>query len=158
MDKHLDSDTTEGTQPIDVEAESVYEIIFREMEDAVFLIDVEQTDDDCMFTFQRNNASHRNLTGLAEDEMRGQTPRELLGDEQGASVAANYRRCVEQGEAIQYEETLELPAGTSYWQTKLTPITENGNITQIVGVARDITEQKNNNRSYSGSTADLKRS
>ena len=142
MDKHLDSDTTEGTKPIDIEAESVYEIIFREMEDAVFLIDVEQTGDDCMFTFRRNNASHRDLTGLAEDEMRGQTPPELLGDEQGASVAANYRRCVEQGETIQYEETLELPAGTSYWQTKLTPITENGNITQIVGVARDITEQK----------------
>ena len=143
MKDDTDLDPTEGFQPIDVEAESVYEIIFREMEDAVFLIDVGQTGDDCMFTFRQNNASHRDLTGLVEDEMRGQTPRELLGDEQGASVAANYRRCVEQGETIQYEGTLELPAGTSYWQTKLTPITENGNITQIVGVARDITEKKN---------------
>ena len=141
MDNDLDSDTG-GIQPIDAGAESVYEIIFREMEDAVFFIDVQQTDEDYIFTFRRNNASHRDLTGLAEDELRGQTPRELLGDEQGASVAANYRSCVEQGETIQYEETLELPAGTSHWQTKLTPITDDGNITQIVGVARDITEQK----------------
>ncbi len=148
MDEHLDSDTQEGIQPNDIETESVYEIIFREMEDAVFLIDVDQTNDDCIFTFRRNNDSHRDLTGLTEDVMRGQTPRGLLGDEQGAIVAANYRRCVEQGGTIQYEETLELPAGTSHWQTKLTPITDDGKITQIVGVARDITKQKEKQQKF----------
>jgi PAS domain S-box-containing protein len=142
MDKHPDSDSTEGIQPIDAGEESVYEIIFREMEDAIFFVDVQQTDEDYIFRFLRNNASHRDLTGLAEDELRGKTPQELLGDEQGASVEANYRRCVEQRETIQYEETLEFPAGTSHWQTKLTPISDDGHITQIVGVARDITEQK----------------
>jgi len=71
--------------------------------------------------------------------MRGQTPRELLGDEQGATVAANYRRCIEQGETVEYEERLELPAGTSHWQTKLNPVTDGEQVTQIVGVARDIT-------------------
>ncbi|MCW8173359.1 hypothetical protein D8S78_21240 [Natrialba swarupiae] len=54
-------------------------------------------DDDYTFTFRRNNASHQEVTGLSEDELRGQTPRELLGDKQGATVAANYRRCAEQG-------------------------------------------------------------
>ena len=142
MSKDPDPDLTEGSQSIDAEAESVYEIIFREMKDAVFFVDVQQTGEGYIFTFRRNNASHRELTGLSEDEMRGQTPRDLLGDEQGATVAANYRRCVEQRETIQYEETLELPAGTSYWQTKLTPIIKNGNVTQIIGVARDITEKK----------------
>ena len=142
MQKDSGPGPTGGLQAIGDEAESVYEIIVREMEDAVFFIDVEQTDDDYTFTFRRNNASHQQLTGLSEDELRGQTPRELLGDEQGATVAANYRRCVEQREPIQYEETLELPAGTSHWQTKLTPVTEDGQATQIVGVARDITEQK----------------
>ncbi|MFC7059931.1 PAS domain-containing protein [Halovenus salina] len=135
-------DTTEDFQAIGGEAESVYEIIVREMEDAVFFVEVEQTDDDYTFTFRRNNASHQQLTGLSEDELRGQTPQELLGDEQGAAVAANYRRCVEQGETIEYEEKLEFPAGTSHWQTKLTPITDDERVTQIVGVARDVTEQK----------------
>jgi len=146
MDKHLDADATEGIQPDSIETERVYETIFREMKDAVFLIDVDQTGDDCTFTFRRNNTSHQDLTGLTEDVMCGQTPRELLGDEQGAIVAANYRRCVEQGETIQYEESLELPAGTNHWQTKLTPITDDGKITQIVGVARDITKQKEHER------------
>jgi hypothetical protein len=74
MDKHPDSDSTEGIQPIDAGEESVYEIIFREIEDAVFFVDVQQTDGDYIFTFLRNNASHRDLTGLAEDELRGKTP------------------------------------------------------------------------------------
>jgi len=124
------------------ESDNVYEAIFREMEDAVFLIDVRRTDDGYEFVFRRNNASHQRRTGLSEDELRGQTPRELLGDEQGAVVAANYRDCVEQRETIEYEETLDLPGGTSHWQTKLTPVVEDGEMNQIVGVARDITGQK----------------
>ncbi len=143
MHETSNADTdTEGFLALGGDAETVYEAIFREMEDAVFLFDVEQTDDDYRFTFRRNNASHQERTGLSEDEVRGRTPQELLGDEQGAAVAANYRRCVEQGGPIEYEETLDLPGGTSHWQTKLTPITENGQVTQVVGVARDITEQK----------------
>jgi PAS domain S-box-containing protein len=124
------------------EPESVYEAIFREMKDAVFLIDVEQTGKGYTFTYQRNNASHQQRTGFSEDELRGHTPCELLGDDQGSVVAENYRRCVEQGETIEYEEQLDTPAGTSHWQTKLTPITEAEEITRIVGVARDITGQK----------------
>ncbi|WP_338739299.1 PAS domain S-box protein [Haloplanus salilacus] len=135
-----------GARAIDDGSTKIYEAIFREMQDAVFLIDVEQTDDDYRFTFQRNNASHRQRTGLSEDELRGQTPRDLLGDEQGAAVATNYRRCVEQRDTIEYEETLTLPGGTSHWQTKLTPITDDGTVTRIVGVARDITGRKEHER------------
>lgn len=125
---------------------SVYEAIFREMSDAVFFIDVARSDQDYTFTYLRNNASHQRRTGLSEDELRGQTPRELLGDEQGTVVAENYRQCVDQRETIEYEEKLDLPGGTSHWQTKLTPIIDSGDVTQIVGVARDITEQKEQER------------
>jgi len=137
---------TGGVRTIGGESDDVYEAIFREMGDAVFLIDVEQTGDDYTFTFRRNNASHRQRTDLSEDELRGQTPRELLGDEQGAAVETNYRRCVEKRETIEYEETLDFPGGKSHWQTKLTPITDHGQVTQIVGVARDVTERKKHER------------
>ncbi|WP_050033159.1 PAS domain-containing protein [Halorubrum halophilum] len=130
------------------ESDTVYEAIFREIDDAVFLIDVARTDGGYEFTFQQNNTAHQQQTGFSEDTMRGQTPRELLGDEQGAVVAENYRRCIEQGKTIEYEEQLTFPGGTSHWQTKLTPIAEGGTITRIVGVARDITEQKEREREH----------
>ncbi|MFB6186021.1 MAG: PAS domain-containing protein, partial [Halobacteriaceae archaeon] len=143
MQNNADTETNpEGGGALSGEPRNIYETIFREMGDAVFLIDVEQSDEDYTFTFRRNNASHQQRTGLSEDELRGQTPQELLGDEQGTIVAGNYRQCAEQGETIEYEETLDLPGGTSHWQTKLTPMTDSGQVTQIVGVARDITEQK----------------
>nr|WP_169719016.1 PAS domain-containing protein [Haloplanus natans] len=116
------------------------------MSDAVFLIDVARSDHDYTFTYLRNNTSHQRRTGLSEDELRGQTPRELLGDEQGTVVAENYRQCVDKRRTIEYEEELDLPGGTSHWQTKLTPIIDAGDVTQIVGVARDITEQKEQER------------
>ncbi|RLM59338.1 PAS domain S-box protein [Halobellus sp. Atlit-31R] len=120
----------------------MYETIFRAIDDAVFVVDVERTDGDYAFTFRCNNPAHRQQTGLSEAEFEGQTPRDVLGDEQGAAVVENYRRCVEAGEPIEYEETLDLPAGTTHWQTKLTPITEDGAVTQVVGTARNVTERR----------------
>jgi PAS domain S-box-containing protein len=143
MDESSKSDTdTEGFLALAADTDTVYEAIFREMDDAVFFVDVERTTDDYQFTSRRNNASHQQRSGISNDELRGQTPQDLLGDEQGAAVAANYHRCVEQGKPINYEETLDLPGGTSHWETKLTPVAENGQVTQIVGVARDVTAQK----------------
>ncbi|OYR55657.1 PAS domain-containing sensor histidine kinase [Halorubrum halodurans] len=124
----------------------VYETIFCEMEDAVFLIDVEEEDGGYAFRFQRTNASHQRLTGISLEEIRGETPRELLGDEQGASVAENYRRCVEARETIEYEESLALPGGQREWQTRLSPVVEDGSVTKVVGVARDVTDQKRRER------------
>ncbi|WP_417448586.1 PAS domain-containing protein [Halorubrum ejinorense] len=127
---------------------NAYEAMFREADDAIFLVDVARTDGECEFTFKQNNTAYQQQTGLTEDAMFGQTPKEVLGDEQGAAVEANYRRCVEQGTTIEYEERLDFPAGTTDWQTKLTPVTEDGTVTQIVGVARDITEQKEREREH----------
>ena len=128
------------------EDRSVYETIFCEMEDAVFLIDVEGGDEGYTFRFRRTNASHQRLTGIPLEDIRGKTPRELLGDEQGASVAENYRRCVEARETIEYEESLALPEGRREWQTRLSPVVEDGSVTRVVGVARDVTEQKERER------------
>ncbi|QUO47791.1 MULTISPECIES: PAS domain-containing sensor histidine kinase [Halorubrum] len=128
------------------EDRSVYETVFCEMEDAVFLIDVEDRDEGYTFRFRRTNASHQRLTGISLEEIRGKTPRELLGDEQGASVAENYRRCVEARETIEYEEALALPEGPKEWQTRLSPVVEDGSVTRVVGVARDVTEQKERER------------
>ena len=120
----------------------VYEAIFQQMSDAVFLVDVEQSDGEYTFRYRQSNAAYRRRIGFSADELHGQTLQELRGDERGTAVVKNYRACVEQGETIEYERRLDLSDETCYWQTKLTPITTSDRVDQIVGVARDRTAQK----------------
>lgn len=147
----------DGFEAAGRKVDTVYEAMFLEMDDAVFLIEVAETDDGYEFTYRQSNATHQEQTGFSEDAIRGQTPRELLGEEQGAAVAANYRRCVERGTTIEYEERFELPGGTTDWQTKLTPIAENGTVTHIVGVARDVTEKRNRSENTGARTVGSRR-
>ncbi|MGB9592058.1 MAG: PAS domain S-box protein, partial [Candidatus Kryptoniota bacterium] len=85
-----------------------YDILFDSVQDTLFLIKVEE---DGQFRYIRNNRIHQELTGISLETLRGKTPKELLGSELGALVQANYQRCVDAGEIIQYEETLDLPGG-----------------------------------------------
>lgn len=114
-----------------------YNILFDNVQDALFLIGVEE---DGEFRFIRNNLAHQQLTGISLEELRGKTPIELVGKELGSQVSANYRRCLEAGRPIQYEETLDLPAGRRTWLTTLIPVIIDERIAYIVGDARDITE------------------
>ncbi|KOX95818.1 PAS domain-containing sensor histidine kinase [Halorubrum tropicale] len=145
-DRQRPAPESESDLAVGDEERGVYETIFCEMEDAVFLIDVEAGDAGYDFRFRRTNASHQRLTGISLEEIRGKTPRELLGEEQGAAVAENYRRCVEARETIEYEEALALPEGRREWQTRLSPVVDEGSVTRIVGVARDVTEQRERER------------
>ena len=121
---------------------AVYETIFDTITNAVFLIAVEAADDAYTFRFQRTNHAHQERTGIAQAEIRGQTPADLFEDDQASAIRANYRECVDRRESITYEERIEAPAGVSEWSTTLTPVTEDGEVTKIVGVSREITEQK----------------
>ncbi|MFB6080155.1 MAG: PAS domain S-box protein [Haloferacaceae archaeon] len=139
-----------------------YETVFDNAQDALFLVDVERPEggddragstaageesgsdsgDDVEFVFRRLNRTHEEKTGLSTGAVRGATPGDALGPDLGEEVAANYRRCLDERETITYEEELDLPAGTAVWQTKLSPVVVDGEVTRIVGIARDITEHR----------------
>jgi PAS domain S-box-containing protein len=127
-------------------APTAYKTICNVVEDAVFVFDVSHDGDEMTFTFRENNPAHESATGMTTEEYRGMTARDFLDEQQALEVIDNYRTCVERRKSIEYEETLDHPSGTIDWQTKLTPIVENGQVTQIVGVARDITELKEHER------------
>jgi PAS domain S-box-containing protein len=118
-----------------------YRAVFDNADDAIFLVDVEPDGDDVTFRYARLSPAHESQTGLTTAELKGKTPREALGPETGAEVARNYRRCVEAEEPITYQEVLALPGGARTWQTKLAPVVVDGEVTRIVGIARDVTEQ-----------------
>lgn len=125
---------------------TAYETIFNAVGDAVFIFDVTHDVDTVTFTFRANNPAHESSTGMTAEGYRGETLQEIFDDEQAVDVLDKYRTCVERKEIIEYEETLEHPSDTIEWQTKLTPVIENGTVTRIVGVARDITDRRGRER------------
>lgn len=115
-----------------------YEIILSNVENAIFLINVE----DNKFKFQRLNDFHEKATGLKTEQVKGKETIEIFGKEIGFELEANYRRCLRNKSVITYEEELDLPAGKKVWLTKLTPVINNGKVEKIVGSSLDITENK----------------
>jgi PAS domain S-box-containing protein len=132
-----------------------YEALLENADDAIFLVDVETTGEDVEFRFERLNPAHEAATGLSTEDVRGLTPREAIGEDLGAEVEANYRRCFEGREAITYEERLSFPEGERVWQTSLAPVIVDGEVTRIVGIARDITDQKEYERRLERQRDDL---
>jgi len=116
-----------------------YEKVFNGTQDALFLIDVKG---DRQFEYIRNNDSHQKKTGISLDTIEGKSPEELLGEDAAKDVIAHYQECVDERNAITYDETLDLPAGKRIWHTTLTPIINDQKVIHIVGSSRDVTEQK----------------
>jgi PAS domain S-box-containing protein len=85
------------------------------------------------------------LIGKPLAEVIGRTDLELLQDKEAARmVAANDRRIMEQGREEDLEERVPLPDGTQrVWLSKKMPDRDaEGNVIGLLGVSRDITEQK----------------
>ncbi|MFO7818655.1 MAG: PAS domain-containing protein, partial [Halanaerobacter sp.] len=118
--------------------EQEYEIIFNNTQDALFLVQVTPEEE---FRYLRLNNTHEELTGLTTAEVKGKRPREIFGAELGSYLEEKYQTCLEAEENIEYKEELELPGGKKIWLTNLTPVFNGGEITQIVGSSRDITEK-----------------
>jgi len=112
------------------------EVIFNSAQDAMFLVAYEGE----KFTYIRNNRRHQELTGYNAPEIYGKTPQELLGEETGTIVETNYRRCIELGKTLTFEETLTMRGGTKDWLTSLTPVQSGDSHHYVVGCRTDITE------------------
>lgn len=92
------------------------------------------------------NRAYEEQTGITTDEVQGKTPSDVFGDDHGAELHANYRRCVQAREPISCEEKLPVKTGARFWQTALTPVMRNGEVTQIIGITRDVTERVSRER------------
>ncbi len=117
-----------------------YETIFNGTQSAMFLAEVT---DDHAFRYLRNNQTHQKATGLTLCDLKGKTPHEIAGDEQGEIIAQRYKKCITSGRSLRYEETLVLAGEEKTWVTVLSPVIDaDGRITHIVGSSEDITYRK----------------
>lgn len=90
------------------------------------------------------NLSHESSVGLEAVNIAQQPLRQLLPAETYQIVTANYKRCIQQRQSIQYDEEESFTSGdgsTRYWNTILTPIfNSQDDVEYIFGVSRNISE------------------
>jgi PAS domain S-box-containing protein len=89
------------------------------------------------------NQAGTNALGMPIEEIIGWDDVALWGSEFAASTRAGDRRVIESGDTITVEESLTGEGKTSFYLTTKAPYWDpEGRIIGVIGVARDITEQK----------------
>jgi PAS domain S-box-containing protein len=132
-----------------------YQTLLETVEDGIFFLSVEPTESGHVFQFERLNRAYEEQTGITTEEVRGKTPTEVFGDELGTDLQANYRRCVSAREPITYQEEVPVETGAQFWQTSLAPVVTDGDVTEIIGITRDITERVERERQLQSQTERL---
>jgi PAS domain S-box-containing protein len=121
-------------------SESHYSSIFHHLAEGLFVIRVIGPDE---FSYEALNPSHERQTGLRTEDVAGRTPHEIFKTDLADHLVERYRACCEQGQPIQYEETLDLPTGVRIWQTNLAPLLDaEGRPVKLLGTSRDMTEYR----------------
>jgi two-component system, cell cycle sensor histidine kinase and response regulator CckA len=106
--------------------------------DCVFVLDVTP---DRRFKFVWFNPAEEKSVGLTNDEVSGKFVEDVASEEVAQKVTEHYRRCLDEGTIISYDEELDLPAGRRYFHTRLIPVRNSaGCIYRIVGCCIDFTE------------------
>jgi len=118
------------------------ETLFQNAQEALFLLNVEDEGDEKAFTYRRVNPVYERKFARREDRIRGQSPKEVFGEGPGEDMLERCRACIRWGEPVEFKETIPVNGGNTYWTTRLAPVFVEGEVRQIVGTTRDVTEQR----------------
>ena len=114
--------------------------IYNSTSDLMFLLSVEGGD---RFRFLSVNRSYQAVTGFSEEQVMGKRVEEVLPLSASAFLTTKYKEAVQTGKPIQYEMSVDLPAGRVTVETTVAPILdEKGKCARLFGVAHDITGRK----------------
>ncbi|WP_279341600.1 PAS domain-containing protein [Geothrix sp. SG200] len=121
------------------DAEARYQGLFENSPDAIFWIGVPEHGP---FIVESLNPAQARTLGRPAQEIVGRPLEDWLPGPLADTISANYRRCLEAGRPITYEESADLGHGLRHFQTLLVPIRNaEGRIHRIVGISTDITER-----------------
>jgi len=122
------------------ESDQRHRDIFNNSHDALFLLEV--TGDGGFRNIEVNPAFER-MVGMSRAELIGKTIDETVPQSVADISNAKYRRCIAAGTVTEEEVELDLPMGRRILHSTLVPVRDRfGVIYRIVGITRDITEQK----------------
>lgn len=127
------------------ERESRYRDVFDNSVDGLYLLAV--TADGRHFRNLEQNPALERMVGIPRSAQLGRLIEEVVPPDVAEAVNAKYRRCVQAGVPIEEEIDLQLPVGHRYFHSTLIPARDDtGRVRRIVGITRDITEQRDSQR------------
>jgi PAS domain S-box-containing protein len=122
------------------ESDPLYKQVFENISACMFLVDVTS---DGRFKYAGFNAAEEKAVGLNNAEVRGKFVEEVFAADLAKKLNANYRRCLEAGVPINYDDELDLPSGRRYFNSNLIPLrSASAAVHRIVGACIDITDFK----------------
>ncbi|SFG10971.1 PAS domain S-box-containing protein [Halopelagius inordinatus] len=124
-----------------------YRTVFETLRDEVFLLDVEDGD---TFRIARVNAAEDGFLGCSAEDPRGKTLYDLYDEDVADEAVAEYRRCLERRAPTTSENAYRLAGETRVFRTELAPVISAGEVTQLVGVTREITDRRERERELRG--------
>jgi len=122
------------------ESERRYREIFENTWDGIFVVDVTP---ERRFRVAAYNPAMERMVGVSNAEAAGRLNEELFASDTARAVTAHNEMCLQAGAPISFQEELSLPGGLFSWDTTLVPVRDaSGRIYRIIGVARDVTENR----------------
>jgi len=115
------------------------ETVFQGTQDALFLADVVDEQEYCL---NRVNKSFEDITQRSNANIVGMGPQELLGEEAGCDIQSQFNRCVASQAPVEFEQVVPVGDEARIWNVRVSPVIQDGEVTQLVGAMRHITEQK----------------
>jgi len=135
-----DVETRKAAEAAWRDTEERYLGLFLNSPDAIFWIGVSQ---DGSFILESINPAQEASLGRPGHEILGKPLDAWLPREVADPLNANYRRCLETGHPITYEESADIGQGPRIYQTLLVPIRNpQGRFHRIVGISTDITDRR----------------
>jgi PAS domain S-box-containing protein len=114
--------------------------VYDGVEHLIFVINIEADGD---IRWVGWNTATERATGLSSDFVRGKTPEEWAGVEEGNAIRQKVLHCLSIETTFTYEECLTFNEQPTWWLTTLNPLKDAvGKIYRIVGTTFGITERK----------------
>ena len=104
---------------------------------------VARTDQDGQFVYEALNPVWERMTGVQRDMALGRNPRECLPPHLAATITASWERCLDERRPVTFGFETQRDGKAIAWDAKVVPVVgEQGNVTRLISVARDVTQRK----------------
>ncbi|MFC3560149.1 PAS domain S-box protein [Pedobacter jamesrossensis] len=116
------------------------EIIYDNLQDAIFVVDVCH---DNAFRFRTVNKAFLRITGLSEAEVLNSLIEEVIPETHLNATLSHYKECISTGIPISREEAVLYPTGERTVIITVTPVFDNvGKCEKLIGSIHDITHHR----------------